>query len=60
MYIYRVDDDESLRRGAAGSWQRAHDDELAQEVGAVWRHGGANNRPVKVIALISHEWDAGR
>ena len=53
MYIYRVDDGESRRRGAAGPQRRAHDDGLAQEGGVVWRRGGADGRLGKVIVDLS-------
>jgi hypothetical protein len=51
----RIDDGESQRRGAAGSRRRSHDDLQVQGGGTVWRHGGADSRPVKVGVLISPE-----
>ena len=40
--------------------RRVHDDGLAREGGAVWRRDGVDDRPDKVVALISSGWDGGR
>ena len=50
--IYRVDGGESRRYGAAGSRWRTRADGRPQGGGVVWRHGGVDNRPCKVNALI--------
>ena len=56
---YHVDDDESWQRGAAGSRRQAYDDGLTQDGGVVWRRGEADDRPCKVIMLISPEGEGG-
>jgi hypothetical protein len=52
VFLYCIDGGGPRRRGVVGSQRRVHDDGRAQEGGAVWRRGGVNGRPGKVVAWI--------
>ena len=60
VFISRVKDVVSRRRGAAGYRWRMRDDGQAQDGGAVRRHGGVDGWPGKVSAMILLEMGRGR
>ena len=53
VHIYCVGDGKSRRRGAARSWRQTYVDGLTQDGGAIWRRGGTDGKPDKVIVLIA-------
>ena len=55
--IYRIDDGESRRRGAAEYRRRTRDDGHVQCGGAICRRGGVDGRPGKGLDFDLHPGD---
>jgi hypothetical protein len=54
--IFYIDDDESWRRGAVGSWQRLWLDGLAQGGSTVWHRGGVDGSSGERIPFNFSLW----